>query len=66
VAIKVMNMWTQWTRLAACQDLAPHGGAPAAVGAYSSYCSLQSTPSAISACQGLVVRSGYQCTGGVL
>jgi hypothetical protein len=37
-----------WTRLAACQDLAPHGGAPA-VGSYSSYCSLQSTPSAISA-----------------
>jgi hypothetical protein len=37
-----------WTRLAACQDLAPHSGAPA-VGSYSSYCSLQSTPSAISA-----------------
>jgi hypothetical protein len=30
-----------WTRLAACQDLAPHGGVPAAVESYSSYCSLQ-------------------------
>ena len=34
-----------WTRLTACQDLAPHGGCIAVV----SYCSLQSTPSAISA-----------------
>ncbi len=54
-----------WTRLAACQDMAPHGGAPCHSRRGLLQLPLQPTIDSIRHLRlGLVARSGYPCTRG--